>query len=138
MLTFGNPLRQLLNRFFPHLYWWVKDIPDNSLGHLQASSPKKPTPDDMCETPDPKKLRLTRWVSAYRSGDFVGRSLWLDHWYNRNDQGPDHGQYGEPPTISTSQSGAVEELCIGIGGHNYYWDRSAPDIAEQLDKLINS
>jgi hypothetical protein len=30
----GCPLRQLLNRFFPHLHWWVSDVPDNSLAAL--------------------------------------------------------------------------------------------------------
>jgi hypothetical protein len=25
---------------------------------------------------------------------------------------------------------------IGLGGHNDYWNRTAPDMAEQLDKVI--
>ena len=32
----GSPLRQLLDRFFPLLYWWVSDSPDNSLVALGA------------------------------------------------------------------------------------------------------
>jgi hypothetical protein len=27
-------------------------------------------------------------------------------------------------------------MCIGLGGHNDYWNRTAPDIAKILDKLI--
>jgi hypothetical protein len=27
-------------------------------------------------------------------------------------------------------------MCIGLGGHNDYWNRTAPDIAEKLDTLI--
>ena len=33
--------------------------------------------------PDPAELGLTAWVNAYRSGDYVGRSLWLTEWYRR-------------------------------------------------------
>jgi len=29
-----------------------------------------------------------------------------------------------------------EEMCIGAGAHQHYWDQSAPDIAQKLDDLI--
>jgi hypothetical protein len=32
--------------------------------------------------------------------------------------------------------GLREEMCIGAGAHQHYWDQSAPDIAEKLDELI--
>ena len=30
------------------------------------------------------------------------------------------------------------EFCIGAGAHTHYWDRTAPQIAVQLDQLITS
>ena len=134
LLTFGNPLRQLLTRFFPHLYWWVNATPDNSLQPLPQGA-SSITDVTQARTPDLSKLQLRHWVSAYRSGDFVGRSVWLNNWYRRNEKGDKKGQPPDPPKIFDTVSGATE-LCIGIGGHNDYWNRSAPDIALQLDKLI--
>jgi len=28
------------------------------------------------------------------------------------------------------------DACIGLGAHTHYWDRTAPDVSEQLDRLI--
>jgi hypothetical protein len=87
LLTMGNPARQLLNRFFPYLYDWVRPGPDNGKCPLPAPIP---SPDDSktleikdAAPPDPADLGLTRWINAYRSGDYVGRSLWLNEWYHR-------------------------------------------------------
>lgn len=133
MLTFGNPLRQLLSRFFPHLYWWVKDIPDNSLKPLPsgATAVSKVT---HSSTPAPAKLTLQHWINVYRSGDFIGRALWLDNWYNRSD--PD-SQETDPPLKIFTPVPLASEACIGLGGHNDYWNRTAPDLAQQLDNLIS-
>jgi hypothetical protein len=27
-------------------------------------------------------------------------------------------------------------MCIGLGAHTHYWDRSAPEIGKELDRLI--
>jgi hypothetical protein len=79
------------------------------------------------------------WLNSYRSGDYVGRSLWTEEWYGRTSGGPTVGAYPEPihvvaqappPPINRS------ETCIGAGAHQHYWDDTAPDIAEQLDALI--
>jgi hypothetical protein len=134
LLTFGNPIRQLLNRFFPHLYWWINPSPDNSRGPL----PKGADTTDKVQsttTPKLKEIQLRSWVNAYRSGDFVGRSVWLDNWYRRNDAAGDAGAYPEVAHEFSPVQNALE-LCIGAGGHNDYWNRSAPDIARQLDALI--
>ena len=54
-LSMGSPIRQLLNRFFPFLYDWVRNEPDNSLRPL-------PPPDFPTQTrvpsglPDPGEL----------------------------------------------------------------------------------
>jgi len=136
LFTMGDPVRQFLNRMFPYLYEWVRGTPDNSLKHLGGLVPTPPnTP--LAGSPHPDRLGVELWVNAYRSGDYIGRSLWLDGWYNRTD-GPGTGAY--PATIYTARSAPggpqFEEMCIGAGAHQHYWDQSAPDIAEKLDELI--
>lgn len=136
LLTFGNPLRQLLNRFFPHLYWWVKDEPDNSVRPLPpgAAVAKDVT---YLATPDPSRLAVARWFNLYRSGDFIGRPVWLNNWYNRTESGPECGPYPDAIKLFAPLPHA-HEGCIGRGGHNDYWNRTAPDLAQQLDVLISS
>ncbi|HEV2489170.1 MAG TPA: hypothetical protein VGT03_05140 [Candidatus Acidoferrales bacterium] len=119
LFTMGNPTRQLLNRFFPYLYKWVRLEPDNGLRHL-GKLPQTPIGLD----PDPGLLGVELWVNAYRSGDYVGRSLWYNERY-------DHAIF--PPV-----SPQLKEMCIGAGAHVHYWDESAPDIAEMLDQLIQT
>lgn len=151
LFTFGNPLRQLLNRFFPHIYWWVREEPDNGARPLPKA---KDVPPDIADPPNPdpqnhpdaKAPRVSDlggsvklWFNAYRSGDFVGRMLWSDHWYSRNKEGAKQGKYPEAVTIirdADPPDTRRAEMCIGLGGHNDYWNRTAPDMAEQLDKLI--
>ena len=84
--------------------------------------------------PDPSLLAVKRWLSAYRSGDYVGRALWLNEWYNRVD--PAIADGGEVYVATEEPFGLREEMCIGAGAHQHYWDQSAPDIAEKLDELI--
>ena len=137
LLTFGNPLRQLLNRFFPHLYWWVREEPDNAYDPLPSAVSTLP-PISNSATPDPANHNVRRWVSAYRSGDFVGRSLWLDGWFARTQGKPEEGAYPQTLAVAESLNQSRAEACIGLGGHNNYWDRSAPDMAQMLDELICS
>ncbi len=141
LFTMGNPLRQLLDRFFPYLYDWVRASPDNSLGPLPTSFNSTPpviAPDAL---PRPGDLGVCRWVNAYRSGDYVGRELWLNEWYCRNKLGADQGRSPQPPYIATQAAltpSTRAELCIGAGAHQHYWDDSAPDVAQLLDALIVS
>jgi len=131
VFSMGCPLRQLLNRFFPHLYWWVSDIPDNSDNDLGL--PVGPPPAIDSPLPRSDEMNVTLWSNAYRSGDYVGRSLWVGQWLERNkandtSQGPD--------VASTKAPQSCTEMCIGLGAHTHYWDRTAPDVAKQLDQLI--
>jgi hypothetical protein len=135
LLTMGAPLRQLLNRFFPYLYDWVRPCPDNGLEPLPSPA-GTPPPIDRSDPPDPGKLGLAQWVNAYRSGDYVGRSLWLDEWYKRTTSGPDKGRWPAPIEKVSSACGTRVEMCIGAGAHTRYWDDTAPDVAEVLDWLI--
>jgi hypothetical protein len=132
VFSMGSPLRQLLNRFFPHLYWWVSDTPDNSLAPLGVTE-GPPMPSIGSPLPRTDEMNVTRWVNAYRSGDYIGRALWVGQWFNRNAS----DKVVDPPDVATA--GAPQsccEMCIGLGAHTHYWDRSAPEIADQLDQLI--
>lgn len=131
VFSMGSPLRQLLNRFFPHLYWWVSDVPDNSVEPLGA--PVKPPIRISSRLPRSDEMNVTLWSNAYRSGDYVGRSLWVGQWLDRNrsgdtTKGPDSVQAAAPQSCS--------EMCIGLGAHTHYWDRTAPEVAVRLDQLI--
>ncbi len=132
LLTMGNPTRQLLNRFFPYLYDWVRPVPDNGMKPLPRPLNHGEAAINDAAKPDPDKLGLTRWINAYRSGDYVGRSLWLDEWYYR----PAHSAANPVPSVTASPDGKREEMCIGAGAHIHYMDDTAPDIAWKLDSLL--
>jgi len=139
VFSMGCPLRQLLNRFFPHLYWWVSDIPDNSLGDVgdlvgpPVPKIEPPTPGIDSSLPRTDEMNVTHWSNAYRSGDYIGRSLWVEQWMQRNSS----GDPTQPAEIASDDAPwPRDEMCIGLGAHTHYWDRSAPDIAKRLDDLI--
>jgi hypothetical protein len=128
VFSMGSPLRQLLSRFFPHLYWWVSDVPDNSREPLgMAVDP--PIKIRSC-LPRSDEMNVTHWSNAYRSGDYIGRWLWTGQWLVRNTSnctvdGPAVARPGAPLKC--------DEMCIGLGAHTHYWDRSAPGVASRLD-----
>jgi hypothetical protein len=128
----GNPTRQLLNRFFPYLYDWVRPVPDNGMHALPGPLNCGQAVIHHSAMPDPHKLGLACWINAYRSGDYVGRSLWLDEWYYR----PAHSAANPVPSVIASPDGRRQEMCIGAGAHVHYMDDTAPDIAWKLDSLL--
>lgn len=135
LFTMGSPLRQLYGLRFPHLYAWARHGLDCAQPHDCAVL--EPT-----TSPAPSALGVTSWVNAYRSGDYVGRYLW------RRDRCPTRyatpavdlpsswpaGSF--PAEISADPSSSRREFCIGAGAHTHYWDRTAPQIALELDALI--
>jgi hypothetical protein len=133
MFTMGSPIRQLLNRFFPYLYDWARETPDNGLKPLPVPAVTPPSMDPT-SLPDPSELGLAKWVNIYRSGDYVGRSLWLTEWYRRTAGNDSDGAYPDP--IYIASLGDRSEMCMGAGAHTHYWDDTAPDVAEQLNGLI--
>lgn len=138
LFTMGSPLRQLLNQFFPNLYHYVRQVPDNA---GEAPRPPVPVPPGIIPDnamPNVNDLGISMWVNAYRSGDYVGRSLWLDAWMERTDGGEKAGKFPAAPTATIFNDGAAQrmETCIGFGAHTHYWDRSAPDVGAILDSLI--
>lgn len=134
VFSMGSPLRQLLNRFFPHLYWWVSDVPDNSEAALgDAVGPAMPSI-QVPSLPRTDEMNVTLWANAYRSGDYIGRSLWIGQWLQRNAlDGP-----AEPSDVAKAgPPTSCMEMCIGLGAHTHYWDRTGVDVAAKLDELIS-
>ena len=138
LFTMGNPLRQLLNRFFPYLYDWVRQSPDNGTSQLPSPLATPPPNLDANAVPKPDDLGVEKWVNAYRSGDYVGRSLWLDEWYRRTTAADNEGIYPEEVKKIEDPDKTRVEFCIGAGAHTHYWDDTAPDVALQLDELIGT
>lgn len=138
LITMGSPLRQLLSRFFPHRYRWVRESPDNGSAPLPALASDFPDAALRSSTPDARWLGVRRWINVYRSGDYVGRSMWLMEWYHRTRGGDAGGGYHLPFFTSTTLHGDVEvsEGCIGAGAHTHYWDMTAPDVSDRIDALI--
>jgi hypothetical protein len=132
LMTMCNPARQLLNRFFPYLYDSVRPSPDNGKCPLSSPTPMGNATIANNTPPDPSDLGLTLWVNAYRSGDYVGRSLWLNEWYLR----PEFSPASRSPAVISSPDGLRREMCIGAGAHVRYMHDTAPDIAWMLDSLI--
>lgn len=130
VFSMGSPLR-VLNRFFPHLYWWVSDVPDNSQEPLGAA--EAPPIGIHSLLPRSDEMNVTHWSNAYRSGDYIGRWLWSGQWLVRNAA----DCTADAPDFATEKAPLeCDERCIGLGAHTHYWDRSAPDIAAHLDELI--
>ena len=137
--TMGCPARQLMNRFFPHRFWWVRDFPDGGASRPAETFDKVTARPPL--RPDPRALGLASWGNAYRTGDYVGRALWIDRWYCRTTGGDGEGRYGRQAlsVLADAPCGVPRwEACIGLGAHTHYWDPTAPDVAEHLDELINS
>jgi hypothetical protein len=133
LFTMGSPLRQLLSRFFPHLYQWIREVPDGG-GQLPTMR-MVGTPINPAATPDPvTELGARQWVNYYRSGDYVGRAIWEDDWYVRTHTGG--GAFPAGPDTFTDPATTRVEACIGLGAHTHYWDRTAPDVAIMLDAMI--
>jgi hypothetical protein len=128
LFTMGSPLRQLYQEFFPHLYSWVKRRPAAwqhvDLVPPDALAPPGPSAETFAPNPDPSGLRVTRWVNAYRAGDYVGRYLWLD------DEDRDRFRPGRRHDALTRRW----EVCVGAGAHTHYWDSG--EIAKVLDSLV--
>jgi hypothetical protein len=120
LFTMGCPLRQLYSVRFPGLYAWARhDDPG------PWSAPSR-IPDG--QRPDPLELGLSRWVNAYRSGDYIGRNHWR----------PDgrHDAYCDTGCVSEDAGKTRREFCIGAGAHTRYWDETATAIATELDRLV--
>ena len=118
--TMGSPLRQLYGRAFPHHYAWLDE---DLLGVPLA----KASPIQAHTAPDPATLGVRHWVNAYRSGDYVGRTIWLSH---------QHANVWEQAPPVKDDADHRREHCIGRGAHTHYWDETAAGIAADLHGLL--
>ena len=98
---------------------------------------------DPATGPDPAELGLTRWVNAYRSGDYVGRYLWRPDLCGFKYATPavdatHPWPAGSFPVIASASAPLANrrEFCVGAGAHTHYWDGTAPQIGLELDALI--
>jgi hypothetical protein len=138
--SMGCPLRQLLSRFFPNLYRWVREEPEDTVAPPTATGSGDEIP--LGTTPNPAKLGLRHWVNFYRSGDYVGRSVWINFVFGRTGGKDEEGKFPHPPLaeiytdVNPRERAVRFDACIGLGAHTHYWDRTAPDVSEQLDRLI--
>lgn len=109
LVTFGSPLRQLYGDRFPGQYDWVRS-------RLDAPEGFAPLTD--------------HWVNLYRSGDYVGRTLWAPD--------PDAPEVWDPDRIAFTRrvAGGVQvlERCVGPGSHTGYW--SSPMIGDWVMHLV--
>jgi len=111
LFTMGSPLRQLYSLRFPHLYEWARCADKGPRSAL----------------PDPARLGIGLWVNAYRSGDYVGRSLWR----TENDK-----DVWDPDAVLHEDE--RNGFCIGAGAHMHYWDGTSAAILRELDSLIKT
>lgn len=137
ILTMGCPLRQLYGLRFPHLYGWSRyRLPQSAapLSEREVSIPRT-------RQPLPDELGVALWVNAYRSGDYVGRRLWIRdddpaRWEPATRDG-DAVASDAPGTGGADVPNATRiEFCIGPGAHTHYFDETALRVAEAIDQLI--
>lgn len=134
LFTMGCPLRDLYALRFPRLYAWARHEDTAAMREWSANDLSV---DRRSSEPNPAELGVVRWINAYRSGDYIGRYLWRTipcGYLWTSDLG---GVPFDAPARSVSSDGRHRtEFCIGAGGHTHYWDRTAPTIALELDRLI--
>ncbi|MFN0314434.1 MAG: hypothetical protein ACKVQA_05280 [Burkholderiales bacterium] len=117
LVTAGSPLRDLYAARFPLLYEWVGS---NEQGFHSA-------------TPAVAALGVTEWVNTYRSGDYVGRALWISPDDPTRFRVAALGSDGAP---EAQRANDRTEFCLGSGGHTHYFDNDAVALAAEIDRLI--
>jgi hypothetical protein len=163
LFTVGSPLRDLYSFAFPHLYGWVRgehpptgasrgsgfarNVSRTLEEHAGLGQRVAAPAIGLRAAPDPFDLGVARWVNAYRSGDYVGRSLWraampeVGDWWLRSAPADARTRHPDDvaPVIYASEDavGSRREVCIGAGAHTHYWDETAKAVALELDALID-
>ncbi|MFZ1545577.1 MAG: hypothetical protein WAT12_00500, partial [Candidatus Nitrotoga sp.] len=108
LVTAGSPLRQIYREVFPHQYGWVVS--------------KSGGPDISC-------LACVRhWINVYRSGDYVGRSIWSE---------PKPGMMNTAKEFNAATPvPQIDDICLGAGAHLHYFDGTSNVIGTVVAKLI--
>jgi hypothetical protein len=113
LFTMGSPLKQLYAFAFPHLYDWIENPASPVFGNA---------------APTPPEVLARAWANAYRTGDYVGRYLWLD---------PGDARLWVRATIDDgAQPPGRVQICVGPGAHTHYWNASGGDVGRYLDQMI--
>jgi hypothetical protein len=115
LVTVGSPLRDVYAERFPLLYRWM--------GSRAAGSG--------AAGPNASDIGAIEWVNAYRSGDYVGRSIW----------GPPGEAYriavvGPDGRVEADRAGDRTEFCLGAGAHTHYFSNDAVALAVEVDRLV--
>jgi hypothetical protein len=126
LFTMGSPLRQLYSFAFPHLYRWAIHEPASVETVLELGPKVNPCPETL--------LGVRAWTNGFRSGDYVGRHIWrsdraIQQWFRVDAK-------NTPNYISADQALTRREFCLGAGAHTHYWDKHAPEVAQEIDRLI--
>ena len=109
LLTCGSPLRQLYAERLPGQYDWVQELPRRPGGLRPITG---------------------TWVNLYRSGDYVGRTLWA-----RDADSPEVFDPRRTPYDLRAPGGPrVVERCLGPGSHTDYW--SDPVLGDWVMRLV--
>ncbi|HXF47287.1 MAG TPA: hypothetical protein VNK91_14320, partial [Burkholderiaceae bacterium] len=117
LVTVGSPLRDLYAARFPLLYRWLGAPPQSFA----------------TGTPTAAEIGATHWVNAYRSGDYVGRSIWTP---------PADAAMFRVATVDgggrvlAARAGDRTEFCLGAGAHTHYFGRDAEALAAEIDRLV--
>jgi hypothetical protein len=80
-------------------------------------------------------LGVRAWINGFRSGDYVGRHIWRsdrakEQWFRMDAK-------NTPNYISADPAKTRREFCLGAGAHTHYWDKHAPEVAQEIDRLIS-
>ncbi len=118
LVTVGSPLRDLYAALFPFLYRWMGAQPSSAFG----------------SQPDPADLQVTRWVNAYRAGDYVGRAIWTAQTAPAMFRVAALSADG---AVLATNEGARTEFCLGAGAHTHYFSNDAVALAVEIDRLVN-
>ncbi len=117
MVTVGSPLRDLYAARFPLLYRWLGPPPTA----FERAGPSA------------AELGLTQWVNAYRSGDYVGRSIWTPAADGAMFRVATLDPSGH---VTAQRADDRAEFCIGAGAHTHYFSDDAVALAAEIDRLI--
>jgi hypothetical protein len=134
LFTMGSPIRQLYSFAFPHLYRWAIQEPASKDTTLMIPPQGNPVPNEL--------LGVKTWVNTFRSGDYVGRYLWRSNranhqWLKVNLKNLPQENLEHPPHyVSETLDRSRREFCLGGGAHTHYWDKTAPEVAQEIDRLI--
>jgi hypothetical protein len=117
LVSVGSPLRDLYATRFPLLYRWMGTPPASFVEAGPAAA----------------ALGLAEWANVYRSGDYVGRSIWTPATAEAMFRVAAIDANGK---VIAQRAGDRTEFCLGAGAHTHYFSDDAVALAVEIDRLI--